>query len=260
MRDDVCRAVPPVDQNRFWIARGRLPMGPSAVTPGKPDTPYQRWKRRCLQEWTVRRVRRHLGGRFARAVDLGCGYGDWTVLFAVMADEIVACDVSPGFVAEAERRLRAAGHPAASVVCADVRSFDAFEETDFIYLGAVLMYLDDADCLAVLRRVRERIRGGGLLVSRDWCAINAGRPSLQTGDWFSVHRRPRRYEEFVRAAGFRVVERAASPAIYGEHMAHVLSGRRERLTRVLRGPARLCWRAATLGWTRASVSFVMRPA
>ena len=88
---------------------------------------------------------------------------------------------------------------------------------------------------------------------------NAGRPSRRTGDWFSVHRRPRRYEAFARAAGFRVIERAASPSIYGEHMAHVVSGRRAGLTRVLRWPARLAWGAATLGWTRASVSFVMRP-
>jgi SAM-dependent methyltransferase len=232
------------DAREFWIGRGHMAKDVSAVDPGTANSRYAGWTRRCMQEWTIGRARRHLGRRARRAVDLGCGFGDWTVRFAELADEIIACDVSPGFVDEARRRLREAGHPAATVALGDVRGFSAYDDADLVYLGAVLMYLDDAGCLSVLRGVRERIAADGVLLSRDWCAIRLGRARVNRQPWFSAHRRPRRYVELAEQSGFRVVEWASSPAIYSEAVAW---------------PAGWLWLAASLFWTRASVSFVMRP-
>jgi len=249
------------DAREFWIARGDMAKDVAAVSPGSANSAYENWTRGCLQEWALRRARRHLGPRFRRAVDLGCGYGDWTVRFAAMADEVIACDVSPGFAEEAARRLRESGHQAATVVCGDVRGFDGYRDADLVYLGAVLMYLDDDGCVSLLRSVRERIAPRGLLLSRDWCAIRLGRARVNTTPWFSVHRRARRYVELAEQAGFRVIESASSTSIYGEEMAYrYLARRSEAATAWLRWPARLPWTAASLFWTRGSVSFVMRPA
>jgi SAM-dependent methyltransferase len=232
------------DAREAWIERGDMAKDVTAVDPGSTNSRYANWTRRCLQDWTLARARRDLGRRARRAVDLGCGFGDWTVRFAEMADEIIACDVSPGFVDEARRRLRESGHPAATVACSDVRTFTAYGDADLVYLGAVLMYLDDAGCLSVLRGVRERIAPDGLLLSRDWCAIRMGRARVNRSPWFSMHRRPRRYLEPAEQSGFRVVAWAASPAMYREAVAW---------------PVGWLWLAASLLWTRASVSFVMRP-
>ncbi len=248
-----------LDACDFWIARGDGTTV-SAVCPGSDDTWYARWRRECLQDWTLARMRRHLGARCRRAVDLGCGYGDWTVQLAALAHEVIACDVSPGFVEQTRARLRVAGHTAAQVTVADVRRFDDYRDADLICLGAVLMYLEDEDCRRLLRRVRERIAGDGLFVSRDWCALRLGRAGAKLNPWFSVHRRARNYREMIEQAGFRVIESATSPAVYGELVAARLLARgRDQLIRWLRWPAALPWYVASLAWTRGSVTFVMRP-
>lgn len=251
--------APGGDARDFWIARGDM-TSVNAVAPGCRNARYESWTRGCLQDWTMRRAQQALGRRCGRAVDLGCGFGDWTVQLAAMADEIVACDIAPGFVEETRRRLREAGCASATVACEDVRSFNAYSDADLVHVGAVLMYLDDAGCEEVLRTARERIASDGVLVGREWCAIRFGRAVVNRSPWFSVHRRARRYVEMAEAAGFRAVEAVASPSIYGD----VLAGRwlargRDAVPLWSRWLIGAPWYAASLFWTRGSVTFVLRP-
>ena len=250
--------APRGDAREFWIARGSMTTV-NAVAPGCRHARYESWTRGCLRDWMMRRARRHLGRQCRRAVDLGCGFGDWTVQLAAMADDVVACDIAPGFVEETQRRLRDAGCPSATVSCEDVRSFAAYQDADLVHVGAVLMYLDDEGCDEVLRRARERIASDGVLLGREWCAIRFGRATVNRSPWFSVHRRARRYLELAEAAGFRAVESVSSPSIYGDVLACRMLGRdaAPAWSRWLVGAP---WYAASLFWTHGSVSFVMRPA
>lgn len=246
----------PSDATDFWIDRGHLPKNEAAVSPGHSDSRLNNWTRGLLRDFTLRRARQHLG-RTGTLVDLGCGYGDFTAALAPLADKVIACDVSPDFVRAARKRL--ASHPDATVTCEDVRTFRAFDSASLVYLGAVLMYFDDDDCLALLRDLRARLRPDGVVISRDWCAIQLGRETRNTDPTFSIHRRPARYAQLAAAAGLRVVESNASPSIYAEQLAHRLT-HHEPATRLLRWPLRLLLRLATLPWRRASVTFVMKPA
>jgi SAM-dependent methyltransferase len=251
--------APRGDARDFWIGRGEMTTV-NAVAPGCRNARYESWTRACLQDWTMRRARRLLGRRCGRAVDLGCGFGDWTVQLAAMADDVVACDIAPGFVEETRRRLREAGCPSATVACDDVRSFAAYSDADLVHVGAVLMYLDDDGCQEVLRTVRERIASDGLLIGREWCAIRFGRAVVNRSPWFSVHRRARRYIEMAEAAGFRAVESVASPSIYGDVLAwRWLARRHDAAPAWARSLFGAPWYAASLFWTRGSVTFVLRP-
>jgi SAM-dependent methyltransferase len=181
--------------------------------------------------------------RFHRALDLGCGYGDWTSLFAPLCDEIHACDVAPEFAAHTFLRL--AQHRAAYVKCEDIRDYEVPDELDFIYVGAVLCYIDDADVLDVMRRLRAAATRDAMLVMRDYCTFNLGRPTRYET---SIHRDPRRLRDLAELAGFRCLEVRSSPSIYGEEMAGN--------ARWLRWPLRTGWRTATVMWQRASYTLV----
>ena len=227
----------------FWIDRARSVDGALAVHPKSRSERYDAWSRRMLQQWTLDRVR-GLAPRYRRFVDLGCGHGDWTELFATVADEIYACDVAPAFVDQTRARV-----PRAAVACTDVRSYELPPRIDLAYLGAVLMYLPDGDALELLGRVHAHARPGAVVVTRDWCTLNLGRRTEQPdARYFSIHRRPADVCDLAVAAGFTCVELRSSPSIYGE----VMAGRRRALAWPLRG----AWRLATLHWQRASHTFV----
>jgi SAM-dependent methyltransferase len=247
---------------RYWIERGGDGAGaPGAVMPDARGGWYDDWTRLLLQRWAARRVQRHGGARFRRAVDLGCGYGDWAQYLATIADDVTAVDISPGFVAQTEARLAATGHASWRTAAADIRRFDDYRDADLIHLGGVFTYLEDDEVLDTLATARARIAPGGLLHQRDWCAVNFGRTSRQMRDeLFSVHRTPAQYVALARRAGFELLEVRRSPAIYGEQMAFQTIGLRSNgVTRAVGWLPALLWRSFTMGWTRCSVTLFFRP-
>lgn len=229
-----------------WIQRGELAATPSAVCPGTSAGWWLRWSRAQLHAWGWRRVLAHTGGEIDLAVDLGCGYGDWTARLASIARRVIAVDLSPGFVAQTRARL--AGHADARVEHADVRHFVDYRDATVVHLGGVLTYVEDRDALEVLTLARHRLAPRGLLHTRDWCAINLGRPSRQHRAGIdSFHRTPAQYERLARRAGLRILEVRRSASIYGEQLAPHPA---------LRWLPSFLWRLGTSYWTRGSVSFL----
>ncbi len=228
----------------YWTERARTVPAALAVHPQESFKRYHAWARRSLQDWTLNRVKA-VKPRFRRALDLGCGFGDWTSLFAPICDEIHACDVAPEFAAQAFLRL--AQHRAAYVECADIRRYVPPKELDLIYIGAVLLYLEDAEVLEVLKRLRASAVPDALLMIRDYCTFNFGREARTE---MSFHRDPHRLQDLAGLAGFRCVEMRSSPSIYGEQLAGN--------ARWLRWPLRAAWRTATLMWQRASYTLVFK--
>jgi SAM-dependent methyltransferase len=227
----------------FWIDHARTYDGNRAVHPRSRWHRYHDWTRRMLQRWTLARM--HAAApRYRRCVDLGCGIGDWTERFAEISDEVHACDLSSDFVAQTRRRV-----PAAIVQCSDLRAYVLPRQLDLVYIGAVLLYLDDGDVLDVLRRIRAATTPGALVVVRDYCAFNLGRRTINSdAGFYSVHRRARDLRELAALAGLVCVEERASPSIYGEVMARGLP--------LAQWPLRAAWRLATAAWRRASYTLV----
>jgi SAM-dependent methyltransferase len=224
----------------FWLRHSREMKGVAAVHSTRGFARYHAWTRQMLMDWTVKRLRA-TGNVFVRIADLGCGIGDWTERLADLAVDTYACDVSPEFVAQTRARV-----PHAVVACSDLRDYRMPVDLDLVYVGAVLMYLPDGDVRDVLRRIRAVMRPGGLVVLRDYGAINLGRPR---GTQISVHRRPRELQGLATEAYLRCIERRVSPSIYGEVMARGT---------VWQWPLRALWRLATAHWLRASYTLICR--
>jgi SAM-dependent methyltransferase len=234
---------PSLVSSEFWTQRARDEPPERAVHVASRFVGYEMWTRRMLQTWTMARLRR-IKPRFRRVLDVGCGFGDWTELFAGVSDETHAFDVAPAFVEATKRRV-----PTAHVTHADLRAYEVPRELDFAYLGAVLMYAPQPEALDVLRRVRDAMVPGAVVIWRDWCTFNLGRRTInQQPDYWSIHRTPSELAMLAEAARFRVVELRSSPSIYGE----VMGGR------LGQWPLRLLWRCVSLPSRRASHSIILR--
>jgi SAM-dependent methyltransferase len=229
----------------FWVKQASHETAVVAVNPGARWAGMQDFTRRLLQLWTLDRMRA-FRPRYRACVDIGCGYGDWTELFAQLSDEIHGCEIAPQFAAQARKRV-----PHAQIECCDLRSYVLPAKVDLVYLGAVLLYLPEDAVLDVLRRVRASMTADALVVWREFCTFNLGRRTVnETPERFSIHRSPAELCWLAELAGLRVTELRSAPSIYGE----VLGGR------IGRWPLRGLMRVATATWRRASHTLVLRPA
>lgn len=227
----------------YWIQRAAECPPEEAVHPKSRFLSYEMWTRRMLQTWTVKRLRA-FQPRYRRCVDMGCGFGDWTALFAQLCDEVHAFDIAPAFVEATRSRV-----PTARVECSDLRSYVLPRELDFVYLGAVLIYASEPDVVDVLRRVHDAMVPGGIVIVRDWCTLNFGRrtTNVSARHW-SIHRSPWELAWLAEAAKLRLCELRSSPSIYGE----VMGGR------LGQWPMRLLLRLLSLPVRRASHTLILR--
>jgi SAM-dependent methyltransferase len=170
----------------------------------------------------LRRLRRVSGReRFARAIDLGCGPGDWTAEYAGLADAVVGVDVNRSFLGVAARHARAAGVERRIVFHEQsIDEFDGFESADLVCLGACLMYVDD-DAVAQLFARIARGAGAGAWVYVRATVTNPLRRGYATDGGF--YREAAFYERIFAASGFAVADRMFSaPLLAYESVAALL--------------------------------------
>ena len=140
--------------------------------------------------------------RAGRVLDLGCGAGAWTKIFADRYDSVVGFEQSSTMAAAARTLL--APFPGAKVVEGDVRKDLPTGPFDLVFLGGLCMYLNDSDAVAMLRSLKERLASGASIVLRE-STVPRGKLTLR-GDYQAVYRNVSLYQDLFRRAGFPTSE------------------------------------------------------
>jgi SAM-dependent methyltransferase len=136
----------------------------------------------------------------ASVLDVGCGAGAWTELFAQRYSRIVGVDASAHMLAAARRRL--AGREHVELVQGNALTVALKGEFQGVLVGGVLMYLDRADAVALLVRL-GRLAPKGQIILRE-SGIRSG-VEVQTKTYPVVYRSVQEYEAMAGEAGLRVV-------------------------------------------------------
>jgi SAM-dependent methyltransferase len=139
-------------------------------------------------------------GPTASVLDVGCGAGAWTALFAQRYARVVGVDASTGMLDTARQRL--AGQGNVELVQGDALTVTLDGEFQGVLLGGLLMYLDRADAVTLLVRL-ARLAPNGRIILRE-SGIRSG-VEVQTGSYQVVYRSLREYEAVAAEAGLRVV-------------------------------------------------------
>jgi len=144
------------------------------------DYAYDRWVGEVL------RVAHDLGWRGREALDAACGTGNSTLPLIERGFDVSACDISPGMVAEARRKLP----DPRRVGVADMRTLDMHERFDLVTcLDDGMNYLIGEDQLTSgLSGLARALRPGGLLVFDvntlgTLRAAYSGVHDYEAGDW-----------------------------------------------------------------------------
>ncbi len=138
------------------------------------------------------------------ALDVGCGAGAWTEIFASRYKSVTGIEQSNLMLRAAKERI--AHLPNAKILEGDGRKDLPAESFDIIFLGGLCMYLNDTDVVALLNTLKKRLKKGGSIILRE-STVHKG-VSLVKGEYQAVYRSVKLYRDLFNSAGpFRVEER-----------------------------------------------------
>ena len=135
-------------------------------------------------------------------LDLGSGVGYWAEHFAEHFAKVVAVEASTPL--HAALKQRCASLPHVEVVQGDVLLFEPEGRYELVFLGGLLMYLNDADVVSLLRRLVRSLEPGGMIICRE-STVRQG-VVTRDGEYQAVYRSPATYTRIFDECGLSVIE------------------------------------------------------
>ncbi len=160
-------------------------------------------------------------GPDASVLDLGSGVGVWAEYFAQRFSNVVAVEASSTLYTALKDRC--SPYPNVTTHNRDVLSFEPnnnSEATDrfgLVFLGGLLMYLNDDDVSTLLRKLIPHLEPGAIVLCRE-STIRHGVNTLQ-GDYQVTYRSVETYRRILLDAGFDIVNVKANSAYISVQIA-----------------------------------------
>ncbi len=134
-------------------------------------------------------------------LDLGSGVGFWTEYFAHRFAHVVSVEASPLLYSSLTDRC--SRYQNVTTCHGDVLSFETREAFGLVFLGGLLMYLNEADAQVLLKKLAPSLQSDGMILCRE-STIRNGDRTLQ-GEYQVVYRSVDTYRKIFAEAGFEVV-------------------------------------------------------
>ncbi len=147
-------------------------------------------------------------------LDLGSGVGFWTEYFAQRFAHVESVEASP--VLYSALTDRCSRYPNVTTCNGNVLSYEPRQKLGLVFLGGLLMYLDEHDVRALLERLAPTLESGALVLCRE-STVRHGTKVLQ-GEYQVVYRSVDTYRRIFTEAGFDVVTAEANAAYAGPQM------------------------------------------
>ncbi len=134
------------------------------------------------------------------ALDLGSGIGYWAEQFARDYSRVVAVESSSALYQALKDRC--AGYANVRPVLGDVLSFEPDGKYDLVFLGGLLMYLDEDDVIALLQRLVPCLQPGAIILCRE--STVRGETVTRDGAYPVVYRSVPVYRDLFKRCGLIV--------------------------------------------------------
>ena len=123
-------------------------------------------------------------------LDLGCGIGFWTEYFAKRFSQVVAVEASRPMYEALEERCTP--YLNVKMIHGDVMLFRPEDQYDVVFLGGMLMYLNEEDVISLLGKMIPSLQPGGIILCRE-TTVRQGITTRQ-GNYQAVYRSVADYE------------------------------------------------------------------
>lgn len=150
----------------------------------------------------VKRLIQDQGINYHSMLDLGCGIGYWTEHFAGQFTKVTAIEAStPLFDA---MKQRCSTYSNVNAVQGNVLLFVPDTTYSMVFLGGMLMYLNEHDVIALLSRLIPFIEKGGIILCRE-TTVSEGTVT-RDGDYQAVYRSMQTYRDIFEKSNLNLVK------------------------------------------------------
>jgi trans-aconitate methyltransferase len=135
-------------------------------------------------------------------LDLGSGIGYWTEYFAQRFARVTAVEASRPLFEAMEKQC--ASYNNVNSIHGDVLLFQPEDQYDVIFLGGMLMYLNEEDVISLLKNITLSLRTGGMILCRE-TTVRQGVVARQ-GEYQAVYRSVDVYQRIFAECGLSVAK------------------------------------------------------
>ena len=135
-------------------------------------------------------------------LDLGCGIGHWAEYFAHHFTKVVAVEASASLFKAMVRQCRV--HTNVTPIQGNVLSFEPEGTYSMVFLGGVLMYLNENDIVVLLRKLIPFIEAGGIILCRE-STVPQG-TVIRDGAYQVAYRSVQTYTKIFEQCGIKSVQ------------------------------------------------------
>ena len=132
-----------------------------------------------------------------KVLDLGSGIGYWAEEFAGSFSKVVAVEDSNALFPALEKRC--APYSNIQAIKGNVLSFEPDDQYSLIFLGGLLMYLDEKDVLALLQKLKTCLGPNGIILCRE--STVRGETMTRDGGYPVVYRSVANYKRIFKQCG-----------------------------------------------------------
>ena len=134
-------------------------------------------------------------------LDLGSGIGYWAEYFAEHFAKVVAVEASTPLYDALKQRC--APYANVETVQGDVLAFEPEDRYELVFLGGLLMYLNEGDAITLLRKLVRSLEPGGVIVCRE-TTVRQG-VVTRDGEYQAVYRSVETYNHIFNECGLSAV-------------------------------------------------------
>ncbi len=185
---------------QYWNGAKPSPLGPYVMEGFGFPTSAGRFRFR-VESKVVERLTRNADCT-GTVLDLGSGAGHWTELFARRFSNVIAVEASKPLFDSMVNRC--SSHTNVRLVQDDVLSFIPQGPFSLIFLGGMLMYLNERDVVELMRRVTPLLSQGGMILCRESTVRNG--THLRQGSYQAVYRSVQDYSSVFERSGLEVIK------------------------------------------------------
>jgi 2-polyprenyl-3-methyl-5-hydroxy-6-metoxy-1,4-benzoquinol methylase len=144
-------------------------------------------------------------GPVQRALDVGCGDGQFTLLIGELARSVHGIDLSPALIDLARERAAAEGFNRVHFECRDAESELPQGPYDLVAcMGVLSTLVDEGPYQRLIAQLVDRVKPGGWLITKETVCETGDQ--LQKGGAYPIHyRHAKRYLQDLRQAGLELV-------------------------------------------------------